>query len=400
MSRKSTLSIVFLVSMLMCMSVIGWSCSHTYDDARVLTEGVDNITSTSATLYGTLENLPHNYIAKIRFKWGLSEDSLIRETPIRETSINGGYNIPITGLTPNTIYYFKAYAEVFEFNDDDAVLKRTSGRVIEFTTTSGVPVTTTTTPATTAPITTTTGVPETSTATQATTATMTTTTTEIPASNLIAEWHFDEGSGTTVYDSSGNDNHGTLMGDTSWADGPSGYGSALSFDGEDDFVLIENEQNFDFDKGDAFTIEAWIKTNSDENMKIIGKAGGYSISKHSASQGDYDPDGGNKIYVMLISNYDPSDGYINTDAIVVYGTTNVADGEWHHVKVTYDGSSTAQGVQIYVDEIPETMNIRDFGDKGLWDTLEGSTLNDYQLTISSQWDGLIDEVKIWEGVVP
>jgi len=69
------------------------------------------------------------------------------------------------------------------------------------------------------------------------------------------------------------------------------------------------------------------------------------------------------------------------------------------VKVTYDGSSTAQGVQIYVDEIPETMNIRDFGDKGLWDTLEGSTLNDYQLTISSQWDGLIDEVKIWEGVV-
>ncbi len=221
----------------------------------------------------------------------------------------------------------------------------------------------------------------------------------IDADAPIAYWGFNEGSGTTTNDGSGNDNHGILMGDTFWTQGPTGFGTALSFDGDGDSVVIANESNFDFDKDTAFTIEAWVKTDKDKQMRIIGKGGGYSVMVHDSEQERYETGGGNKIYVFLISEYDSSDGYKDTDAIVVFGSTAVNDGEWHQVSVTYDGSNQASGIQIYVDGEPEEMHIRVYGEnKGLWDTIEGSILNDVPLGISSNWDGLIDEVKIWRGV--
>lgn len=221
----------------------------------------------------------------------------------------------------------------------------------------------------------------------------------------VAEWHFDEGSGTSASDNSGNGNYGTLKGDTYWTDGPTGFGGALAFNGEGDYVEIANEANFDFDKDDAFTIEAYVKTESDESMAIIYKmdetSNYYSLMKHEKGQDRYEPGGGNRLYLFLVNIYDASDGYRNTDAIVVWGSTDIADGEWHHVKVTYDGTNSANGIQIYVDGAPEIMHTRTYGEnKDIWDTISesGTILNDAPLTISDRWDGLIDEVKVWEGV--
>ena len=52
---------------------------------------------------------------------------------------------------------------------------------------------------------------------------------------LVAEWHFDEGAGSVLADSSGNGNDGAIYGAT-WTEGVSG--SALSFDGNGDYVEI------------------------------------------------------------------------------------------------------------------------------------------------------------------
>src|SRR5262249_40929284 len=48
-------------------------------------------------------------------------------------------------------------------------------------------------------------------------------------SDLVAYWKFDEGSGTTTADSSGNGNTGTLMNGVQWVTGITG--NALYFDG-------------------------------------------------------------------------------------------------------------------------------------------------------------------------
>jgi len=53
---------------------------------------------------------------------------------------------------------------------------------------------------------------------------------------LVAAYDFDEGSGTSAPDISGNGNTGTLSGPTWNASGR--RGSALSFDGVDDRVLV------------------------------------------------------------------------------------------------------------------------------------------------------------------
>jgi len=46
---------------------------------------------------------------------------------------------------------------------------------------------------------------------------------------LVGWWRFDEGSGITVNDSSGNDHHGTVQGTPEWGAGPEGFGGALGF---------------------------------------------------------------------------------------------------------------------------------------------------------------------------
>jgi len=47
--------------------------------------------------------------------------------------------------------------------------------------------------------------------------------------DLIGWWRFEEGSGDTAQDSSGNEHHGTLLGTPEWASGPVGAGGAIVF---------------------------------------------------------------------------------------------------------------------------------------------------------------------------
>lgn len=76
-------------------------------------------------------------------------------------------------------------------------------------------------------------------------------------SDLIAAYSFDEGSGTTVADASGNGNTGVLINGPVWDIGK--IGGALRFDGIDDKVSIPNAN---FDGTGEITLVAWIKAES------------------------------------------------------------------------------------------------------------------------------------------
>jgi len=150
---------------------------------------------------------------------------------------------------------------------------------------------------------------------------------------LVACWHFDENTGTTIYDSSGNGNDGTIYGAT-WATGISG--SALSFGGEDgsDYVDLGNPTSLDISY--PLTIEAWIKrasfgTRTTDSIISHGD-GGYAFFLSKGTESRH-PDrvvfatqgggiGGNVESVNLIQDY-----------------------SFHHVAVTYDGISG----KIYID---------------------------------------------------
>ena len=88
-------------------------------------------------------------------------------------------------------------------------------------------------------------------------------------SSAVAAWHFDEGTGLTVYDETKNDNDGTITGAV-WTNGK--YGKALIFDGIDDYVKVNN---IVFNPNTDFTLNAWVKISSYTNQEytILSTAG-------------------------------------------------------------------------------------------------------------------------------
>jgi hypothetical protein len=88
--------------------------------------------------------------------------------------------------------------------------------------------------------------------------------------DLLVWYTFDEGSGTTAFDSSGKGHHGVLVGNPTWIGGGQ-IGGALDFDGAGDYV--EDADGGDYLNGlSALTVSVWIKSRSASTNRgfIIG----------------------------------------------------------------------------------------------------------------------------------
>jgi len=176
---------------------------------------------------------------------------------------------------------------------------------------------------------------------------------------LIAQYFFEG----DLLDETANNNDGTINGGGTevYADGVVGQG--FSFNGSTDIKI--GDTPFDFERTDPFTISTWIKTTSvNVDDFIFGKNTGnigYQMFLRITN---------NELRVR-ISN--AAGNRILLDSVGV----NVRDGEWHQIVQTYDGSSTAAGVTIYVDSIPVTKSVVN-------DTLTASILNNTEFVIGNQ----------------
>lgn len=160
--------------------------------------------------------------------------------------------------------------------------------------------------------------------------------------------------------------------------------NALSFDGTDDHV--ELGQNFDFTVTDSFTVEAWVKIAVQQQQQIISKIGdetgnirgwGFQIT----------PDG-------LLSAYVATSW--SSDMEYVAGVTSIADNEWHHVAMTYNGSNT---LSLFIDGTPEPLgNIFSSGSLTTIETTAATNIGsaDYNGNRTSFFNGNIDEFRIWD----
>jgi hypothetical protein len=150
-------------------------------------------------------------------------------------------------------------------------------------------------------------------------------------SSLIAWWKLDETSGLTATDSSGNNNHGTLrnMAGDEWTSGA--VGGALNFDGNNDYVAI---QNLHYDGSDypEVSVTAWVRTSDGGDQIII------SFDR-------------NEYWRLEINGNGGGTGQIGWDVRtssgqVDYGsTTRVDDGDWHHIAGVFDNGTLI----IYID---------------------------------------------------
>jgi hypothetical protein len=76
----------------------------------VTTDNATNITSSSATLYGTLDSLGSASSVNMSFQYGLSSAGYTFETTPEILSNPGTFNVNLSGLGANTVYYYRAKA--------------------------------------------------------------------------------------------------------------------------------------------------------------------------------------------------------------------------------------------------------------------------------------------------
>ncbi|MGA3192712.1 MAG: thermopsin family protease [Candidatus Bathyarchaeia archaeon] len=180
------------------------------------------------------------------------------------------------------------------------------------------------------------------------------------ASGLVGYWKLDEGSGTTAYDSSGNNNNGIVIG-ASWTAGK--VGSALSFDGVVDYVSCGTGSSLM--PTAAITLEAWFNAND--------------VSTYGTIASTYYSEG----YFLRIN---PNAGIEFAPGICYSPPGIIQPGVWYHVVGTFDGATA----KLYVNG--RLVGSQQSG----YLAYNGQSLSIGNNPGGTSWfNGIIDEVKIY-----
>ncbi|MEZ4156368.1 MAG: LamG domain-containing protein [Candidatus Paceibacterota bacterium] len=179
---------------------------------------------------------------------------------------------------------------------------------------------------------------------------------------LVGYWNFEDGSGTTVTDQSGNGNTGTLTGTPDWVNGH--RGTALDFNGSSDYVDTPAQ-----DFGGPVTIALWVYRGPYVTERMaFGQFGSIDLRETSTQ--------------LRFITPDLSDTLIGT---------NVSIGEWTHLAFTYD-SGTGQKIIYKNGSVAGT-------ETSITGEIDGGTSN-FQIGArgdgNQHFNGKVDEFRIYD----
>lgn len=152
----------------------------------------------------------------------------------------------------------------------------------------------------------------------------------------VGYWAFEEGAGTTAFDSA-NGNNGAISGGAAYAAAAPtlSNSSALAFDGVDDYAQITD--NAALDLTGSMSVSGWVKTSDSGTQVLARKTFAYEIFVYNGHLG------------ALLGN-----GATWSGGDIVEGSVNIVDGNWHHVATTYDDASNT--LNLYVDGVLDVSN--------------------------------------------
>ena len=193
------------------------------------------------------------------------------------------------------------------------------------------------------------------------------------SAQLVAWWRFDDGSGTTALDSSGNGNDGTLSGGATWVDGQ--LGGAIQFNGTNSYVAAPHIPFND----QSFTITMWINPVLYTAQQVVFgqvQTGSANLSMHFRIGGP----GGTAPVPGAVRM-----GFYSNDLNAPGGL--ILDNNWYHLTFWYDVAGPTR--RIYIDgvQVAEDTGAPYQGTTG--ETRIGQWNN-------NQWfQGIIDDVQIY-----
>ena len=206
------------------------------------------------------------------------------------------------------------------------------------------------------------------------------------AAGPVLWWTFDEGTGSTAFDSSGNGRDGTLLNGATWS-GAGRIGGAISIGGGNQFV---GGASADFMNGlTEFTMAIWVRPTTINDFGFIT----------TTITGLNDDE--TKTFIRL--DVTGSEGgatnttkfNVNTtsgDAANEGSTNSVVVGEWHHYVLTW---TSGQTFQLYVDGVPDVMT-------GFSNALTGTLTGNTSVQVGrggkfpGSFTGLADELRIYD----
>jgi hypothetical protein len=149
--------------------------------------------------------------------------------------------------------------------------------------------------------------------------------------SLVAAYSFNEGTGTSLIDRTGTGHTGTISGATWTTQGK--FGSALTFDGVNDWVTVNDANDLDFTTG--LTIEAWVyptTSGSWRNVLIKEQTGGevYNLYANADTNAP-------AAYLAPAS--------LPGVALDARGSAALPLNTWSHLAATYDGTT----LRLYVN---------------------------------------------------
>jgi len=216
---------------------------------------------------------------------------------------------------------------------------------------------------------------------------------------LLAAYGFDEGSGTTLHDASGNGRDGKLYGSPlpTWVTGQASHGGALSYPGGQNAGVLLGLPNT-FDKVSQGTIEAWVKFNTSASgsywMWLDNRDA--SLGCYHSLELSYERVGGTVYAEVWVGNV--SSGCTPPSLVARAALSN--PGSWHHIAYVVSGAGNA----LYVDGALQTptyvsgsaswtifLDEAGVGPQSISDA-GGPDLS------TEQWNGQIDDLRIWDAV--
>jgi hypothetical protein len=139
-----------------------------------------------------------------------------------------------------------------------------------------------------------------------------------------------------------------------------------------------------FEKTESFSLSAWVKRGGTgvndtiiSKMESSGNFRGYLLFISSTN-----------LVKFVLRNVNTSSNRLFVDS-----TSTITDTNWHHILMTYDGSSSVSGVKIYIDGVSDTLTTSG--------TLSATTLNSSPFNIGARNSNslfataTIDEVSVF-----
>ena len=208
------------------------------------------------------------------------------------------------------------------------------------------------------------------------------TTLQSSTTDLVAHYKFNETTGTTASDSSGNNNIGTLYNGPTWTAGQLDGG--LNFDGTDDYLEVSESSDLSFGNT-SFTLSAWVKKGgSGDSGDQYPIAKGYPNTSQEQRGYGFRLDKDSQRFLFFIQD----------DSMVkVTGSwsSGMPAGEWHHLVGVVNRSQNTMKAYYDGEQLGDTTDISSIGD-----ITSATSLRLGQSASGRHFNGTLDDVRVYD----